>query len=432
MIQQATLVGRELLRSIGMPHRGSAQPRTLAAVGVQMQRRSSAVVVLRRRRVQPTRRPPSGAFTQMQAAGGRVVAQREARRRAWLSSAAARSQRWRSRSAFRHLSRRRALRLAVREFPGVVGLRAWHGLVRKRHERVVRFLSSSSAVVSDGQGHRGVAFSQVPLLGRTPQGHTAPVNLALSDRGSYFAPLSASTPVELPKDAGGSASFPDLGARLFLDGTASSRGQLVSDHVAMGDVYTDTDAFWQAIPRGMELSYQLRSPASPHQFVVRLGLRAGDSLSLTASSHPGGLPGAAEVDNAQGQTLLFIPPAEAVDAQGSPISTSYSIDAGKLVMSVKVPADVAYPVMVDPPIYNVWGQGNSNPYPAWQWYNGNPGPPSMWGATVSNNALYLWGNTNLHYYNYSTTERTQTSPARRGTTRRRTPTSTSIGPTWST
>lgn len=314
-----------------------------------------------------------------------------ARRRRWLASGPARRQRARSRTEFRRLSARAALALAKRDFPGNVVNRPWHGLTMRRGERILRYVGSHAALVTSPGGHRGLVQSNLPLLGRTASGARAPVNAALVAHGSRVQPISSPTGLQIPDNSTGDLTLDSTGVSVGLQGAASRPGQLVDGRSFMSDVYTDTDTFWQALPSGAEVSYQLRSPASPRDLGLRFSAQPGDTLSVVgAQDHPGGmLPGSVQLTRA-GKTLLWIAPATAIDAQGQALVTSYTVVGNVVHLHVAARGPVAWPVMVDPGIYQVYGGTHTNPIPSWKW----SGDLNTWGVSeANNNALYLFGNT---------------------------------------
>jgi hypothetical protein len=121
---------------------------------------------------------------------------------------------------------------------------------------------------------------------------------------------------------------------------------LLFSDVAEGD---HTDLLVSPTSRGVELFDVLRSVDSPETLRFKFDLPAGSELRPAAG-------GTAEVLGADGEPSLQIPAPWARDAQGSDVPVAMTVEDNQLVLSVDHKnGDFAYPILVDPTIYQDWG-----------------------------------------------------------------------------
>lgn len=255
-----------------------------------------------------------------------------------------------SRLAYSGVDPSRALSLARDTFPGAVTRPAWRGLELRSGEKLVRYLSASTALVQATSGRRGVVVGTDPLVGTTPSGAHAPVNLSLQPvAAGSFAPVSADVLLRLPASANQPILLPTEGVSIRLKGATASSATPYAAQLAYISAYHDTDAFMQSVPSGLELSYQLRSANAPRQLSLSFSMKPGDVLRLVGSDDPlGGPLGSAEIDRG-GTPLIQIAPASATDAAGQHVPVTYSL-AGPTTLAIDLQAgpSTVWPVMVDP------------------------------------------------------------------------------------
>ena len=156
-------------------------------------------------------------------AGGVADAVRQAERaederRARRDSAEGRAERERSRRDYRGESDAEALATARRKFPDVVEAPAFKWPPLDRDEKITRYHGPRAAIVREANGKHALLESTIPLVGTTPGGDVAPVDLALRDGGGAFEPKSAPVPVRIPKRAADALSFPDASLHVRLEG----------------------------------------------------------------------------------------------------------------------------------------------------------------------------------------------------------------------
>ena len=109
----------------------------------------------------------------------------------------------------------------------------------------------------------------------------------------------------------------------------------------------DTDVVVRALPLGADVTYMLRSEASPESETMSFDLPSGWQLH-----DPGDGSGQIQIVSGSGKVMAVVFPAMAVDAQGQTVPTSYQVaSADQLTLTVSHDGgDYAYPIMVDPAI----------------------------------------------------------------------------------
>lgn len=296
--------------------------------------------------------------------------ERERRRHA----PAAREQRRGSRSAYRNLSREDALRIARQSFGGKLDEPVWRAARLGAGRRLTQWLDERTAVVEEPNGKRGLATSLLPMATEVSAGKGRPVDLRLARRGRFLEPVRPLVPVRLPDRLGQSVALPSTGVAVSFPGTSrDSRFQVAADKAFYANVSRDTDLLLAPVARGVEASWQLRSPESPVSNVLRLAMRRGDRLQAeTASEKEAGQAVGARVVRGE-KTVLRVAPPVAVDAQGQQLPARLNVESPDRVrISVDTAGrDVAYPILVDPVID---GYGSSGPtygspqdFAPWTW-----------------------------------------------------------------
>jgi hypothetical protein len=281
---------------------------------------------------------------------------RESRRQADHDSGSGREKREHSRTAYRGQSDEEAHRTARTQFPELIGPweTRWPALGK---DELKHYLSDTAAVVETADGSNAVVESIVPLRGRQPDGERAPVDLALTEVGDALAPKSSATKVRMPRDLSRTLRFPDSSLGVALAGAREDTAATLTYGKAFyPNALEDTDLVLQATALGAEVSLVLRSPASPTNPALEFDLAPGQRLRLVSK---GGLDttGEAEIVSGDEQVATIGRPL-AVDAEGEPVEVGYEVRGSKLVLAVDTSGPVAYPVAVDPVIYekNEYGQ----------------------------------------------------------------------------
>lgn len=256
-----------------------------------------------------------------------------------------------SRQAFRNESSSQALATARDKFPWLVNAPALKWPATGVVAALKGYLNPETAVVDSGAGRRGLLESSIPLRGTTPDGSDAPIDLNLIDAGgSAYAPRSAATAVRIPASSQDELRFPDRSFGVSLGGAAARPATISQNKAFFANVVPDGDLVLEPRPQGAELSVVLRSPAAPSEIPLRFDLAAGQQLQLADRTGADPLP-AGSVEVVEGaKRVAAIYPASAADADGSAVPVSYKLDGDRLLIEVDTSGDLAWPLVVDPPI----------------------------------------------------------------------------------
>jgi hypothetical protein len=185
---------------------------------------------------------------------------------------------------------------------------------------------------------------------------------------SGFAPKAPHANVDLPKHASGQVELSDVGVAFGFEGVGNSKGQLTDaadgsgrEMVIYPNTQTDTDTAITYTLSGVETFNYLRSAASPETFSLDYDLPSGADIVATDD-------GGAVVLDSEGQELVTVFTPYAVDAQGTLVPMTLSVDAEKIVLGVPHQGeDFAYPIMVDPVqhVRDWWTNGSTPGFEGW-------------------------------------------------------------------
>jgi RHS repeat-associated protein len=289
---------------------------------------------------------PVSTEAQVEAAYQRMLAAR-AEREAELETPAAEAEREASRGAHDELAPAESMALLRDSFEGE--LRALDADPARALDdtEVERFAGDSAIVVDPGAegGGKELLLSDVPLRIDTPQGEEA-VDLRLDQAGAIREPETAGVPVELPSSLAGEFALPELNVEFDLPEAPAATARTFSEHdLFYPEVGPDTDLLAAPLAEGLEVFFQLRSPEAEAEQRLRFDLPAGAELITTPD-------GDAEIVRGV-ERLAFIPAAWARDAQGQDVPVEMTTDGDELVLDVAHRGgDFAYPILVDPPVYD--------------------------------------------------------------------------------
>ncbi len=114
------------------------------------------------------------------------------------------------------------------------------------------------------------------------------------------------------------------------------------------EIAADTDYVAAATRAGAQVMWQLRSPQAPERLGLDVDVPAGASLRIVA--------GDVEIVDSDGAVLSVITAPVAIGADGADVPAAFRFVDGRLVVEVEHhDRDVAYPIMVDPEVRDVWG-----------------------------------------------------------------------------
>lgn len=298
-----------------------------------------------------------------------LVQAQKAAHQASISTPAAEAERQQSIDAFTDLGAFAAAGLAIEVFEDQLQdltTLATEPLLESETPPV--FLSDTSARINPpGQEDSSLLVSSIPL--RNQQGELVSGEIVAEPGG--FAPLSPLSEVEFPQTSSGEVNFPSAEISFEFEDAASTQGRLVSAGDAPGkemvfypNTAPDTDIAVTYILGGIESFNFLRSEDSPENLTLNYTLPDGTTLAGTPD-------GGAAALSQNGQTLLTVYPPYAVDAQGSFVPMSLTVEGDSILLSVPHRGeDFAYPIMVDPVqhIRNWWVDGASAGYEGWSFH----------------------------------------------------------------
>jgi RHS repeat-associated protein len=279
-------------------------------------------------------------------------------REAQLDSPEAVAERERSRTQYEGIGGGEAVALAERVFD--IGRPSWSPPGGEAGQ-ITKYLGAGMAQERTPGGTSLLLQSSIPLRSAVGSGQLEPVSLALGEAQGEYRPANPLVPVAISKSAAGGVSLPlEVSVAPARTG-GSEASSLVGDRVVYPGTAPDTDFMVEPAPAGVETSWQLLSQASSEDNALEFRLPAGASLRLSAS-----VPRGAEVVR-EGQPLALIPPAYAVEADGSTLPVSYAVSGTTLTTHVDLSGSVAFPVMVDPLIVGYDGESfGANVWYGWQ------------------------------------------------------------------
>lgn len=311
-----------------------------------------------------------------------------AAKRHWLRSHRARVERRRSRHRFRRLSARGAVAVAREQFPQWVEQPAWAPPTLQKDERVTGFAGDNAMVIRrKGERVGALTVSPTPLATTGKDGSKRPVDLALQETVDGFRPRNPLVSMLLPTRLSDGVNFPGPGLSLSPAVGAQGTARRVDDKVFYDNVAADSDVILAPLPDGVETFYQLRSPAAPSAFTMRIG--GGATFAMSAG-------GAAEIRRG-GQRIGTVDAPVALDAQGQPVAVRYEASGDSLVVRVDHrDRDLAYPIMVDPRLTSwnwvLWAVVDDNELQNWAF--GTPWPGFFNGAKPP---LFIWTAPNAYF-----------------------------------
>jgi concanavalin A-like lectin/glucanase superfamily protein/putative amidase-like protein len=231
---------------------------------------------------------------------------------------------------------------------------------------IEKTLGSHAARVATENGGSALLESPVPIETEASSTKEA-VDLSLEESGIGFEPQAPLTELRLPEQLGGAIQVGDDLAVTHLPGDQDAAAARMGDKdLFFAETDDDTDTLLAPIAGGVEIFEQLRSPESPEHF--RFGLSLPEGAELRSDGR-----GGAEVIDAVGEIVGAVPTPFAVDAQGSDVPVTLTVEGSTLVLDVPHRSlDIAYPALLDPAIMEDWqgwyvgwnGQGLS--YWGWQ------------------------------------------------------------------
>lgn len=247
---------------------------------------------------------------------------------------------------------------------------------------VERFYSNYVAEVQAGD-KTVLLDSTLPLRAPGILGAEEQVDLGLERAEGEITPANPLAPVSIPAQLGDGIELPESGLRISLAGAPADRTASIAEGAAAvyPNVAEDTDFAVAPTPTGLETLTQIRSSDAPQSETLELTLPDGASLEATGDG------GAAVTKD--GETLVGVQPATAIDATGANVPVSVSVGASSLTYTVEPGANVSYPILLDPVVQEyLWGNGNTQGIGDWA-YSGGSTP--MFGSTKAECSTWCAG-----------------------------------------
>lgn len=211
--------------------------------------------------------------------------------------------------------------------------------------------AGEDAATVTGEGKTRLLETTIPVEAENAAGEEAKVDLTLEETSAGFEPENPLVDLSIGKSVEEGVEVGEDGLTITQAGTEGAVGRPMGDkNVLYNEVApgTDTDLMVSPVSGGVELSDFLRSAESPEELRFELTLPEGATLRT-------GEAGGAEVVDADGRTDV-IPAPWAKDAQGTEVPVSMTVEGDSLVLEVPHrQGEFAYPIMVDPTIYQDWG-----------------------------------------------------------------------------
>jgi tripartite motif-containing protein 71 len=307
----------------------------------------------------------------------------EAEREEWLAGPEAEQQRQASRTAFTGLTAAEAEALLGDTFAEQL---------QSLNSDPARYLSDAQLVsVSEDptagtvkeDGASAVLDAEIPLQTENEEGDLEKVDLSLEATAAGFETLNALVDVEIPSSPSDPIEIGAEGVTVSQQGAApeQSARRFGDENVFYPDVLPDTDMLVSPIAGGIEIFNQLRSQGSPETFRFDVDVPEGGTLRPT---------GAWGVEVVSGEaTIATIPPATAVDAQGTEVPVDMAVEGDSIVLHVAHrDGDYAMPILLDPILENnqdwIYGQ------------NHNALDMGVWG--FNKNVAGMYGSTGCIYH----------------------------------
>jgi Ca2+-binding RTX toxin-like protein len=233
--------------------------------------------------------------------------------------------------------------------------------------KIERVAGAEGATVTS-KGETQLLETSVPVRAEEEDGNLAKVDVTLSPGSEGWEAENPLVDLAIGNSAEEGIEVGDEGLTITQEGAEGATAVPLGDKDLFFPEVTegaDADMIVSPISSGVEIFNLLRSVDSPEALRFELDLPEGAELR----AEPGG---SAVVVDGDGKVTTLIPKPWALDAQGTSVPVELSVDGDTLVLGVQHrDKDLAYPILVDPTIYQDWGwwyQGQHlSGLGAWRW-----------------------------------------------------------------
>lgn len=232
----------------------------------------------------------------------------------------------------------------------------------------VDYVAEEGAATVTSEGDTQLLETSIPIQVEEENGELGKVDLTLSEGSEGWEPENPLVELAVGDTADEGVELGDEGLTITQVGAEEAAAQPLGDKNLFFpeiDEGTDTDLVVSPVSSGVEMFDLLRSADSPETLRFHLDLPQGSELRA-------GPNGIAEVVDGEGKASALIPKPWAMDAQETRVPVEMTVEGDDLVLSVEHrDQDLAYPIIVDPTIYQDWGwwyQGQHlSGIGAWRW-----------------------------------------------------------------
>jgi Ca2+-binding RTX toxin-like protein len=229
-------------------------------------------------------------------------------------------------------------------------------------------VAGEGAATVTSEGDTQLLETSIPVQVEDASGEVGKVDLALVETGGAWEPENPLVELAIGDSADEGVELGDEGLTITQVGADETAARPLGDKNLFFpevDAGTDIDQIVAPVSSGVEIFDLLRSADSPESLRFHLDLPAGSQLRAGPS-------GTAEVVDAEGRASALIPKPWAVDAQETQVPVEMTVEGDEIVLGVQHgEGDFAYPILVDPTIYQDWGwwyQGQHlSGLGAWRW-----------------------------------------------------------------
>jgi len=288
--------------------------------------------------------------------------------------------------AFESQSAAEALATASEEHAEVLSEPAWRPFDASASEVKDYYGDFQARVNVPGEPNDAFVQSMLPLRAETESGADAPVDLSLEEQADGLEPKTPLVETTIPEQLDEGVALDDSGIGFAPQGAAqASDAQLERDTAFYANVGQDTDFLVRPEPTGAQAMWQLRSADSPESVALNFSLPPGATIA-----EAGDLGGARIVRN--GEEIGQVTWPMAWDAEGWPVDVSFQIEGDRMV--IEVPhrdQDLAYPILIDPRVYEVAGFNSDYDLAGWSHYKYPSTSPRINNRRASNGFIETTG-----------------------------------------
>ena len=315
----------------------------------------------------PVGLPDEGVFSAEMTKEYSVHLEELAQREAELQRPESVAERERSKRAYEHVTPEQAEELFRRLFGDVLE-DLNKDPVRYLSDAKIEYVAEVDAATVTSDGETQLFEAGVPVRTEDEGGNLSKVDVTLERTADGWKAANPLVDVEVADSVEEGIELGEEEVSLIQIGVTDSTARLMGDkNLLFSEVEAGKDIDMMVSPTsgGVEIFDLLRSVDSPELLRFQIEVPAGSQLRPLAG-------GGAEVVDAEGKPSMLIPAPWARDAQGSSVPVTTQVEGNELRLGVEHrEEDFAYPILVDPTMYQNWGWWysgqNHSGLSAWAW-----------------------------------------------------------------